>query len=187
MYFLGLDFESTSKTLGTASVELNGNPTPFPWAAQIRFAPRRGFLGRTKSCHPYSSEHLGHSYKTLSGFDPKKNYWSNGTIFRIHDKLGYFLMLWQKNGGNVSPRWGGKFPSFFRRQFVDRDTPVGWPTKRRTWDCDALALASRAWSFDKGQENVKGKPDLDKFIDFCWCTISKMGCAACPQKCHDFF
>ena len=93
MYFLGLDFESTSKTLGTASVELNGNPTPFPWAAQIRFAPRRGFLGRTKSCHPFSSENLGHSYKTLSGFDSKTNYWSNGTIFRIHDKLGDFLMF----------------------------------------------------------------------------------------------
>ena len=106
MYFLGLDFESTSKTLGTASVELNGNPTPFPWAAQIRFAPRRGFLGRTKSCHPYSSEHLGHSYKTLSGFDPKKNYWSNGTIFRIHDKLGYFLMFWQKKTEEMSAPGG---------------------------------------------------------------------------------
>ena len=118
--------------LPPASVELNGNPTPFPWAAQIRFAPRRGFLGRTKSCHPFSSENLGHSYKTLSGFDPKKKLLVQWDYLPHSWQIGIFSNALTKKTEEMSAPGGVENSRpFSGDSFVDRDTPC-WVTNQET-------------------------------------------------------
>lgn len=99
-------------------------------------------------------------------------------------QIGIFSNVLTKKRRKCQPQVGWEIPVLFP-ETVCRPRHSCWVTNQETdlrlW-CACTGISGLV---DKGQGNVKGKPDLYKFIDSCSCTISKKGCAACPQKFHE--